>query len=611
MIIFNKSLNKDEISKLVLFDNEMLLNPELDEFICYSTLSLLLKGIQKFNIFDSIIRKILSDKKIISGVFHIYSQGDAVLQRICVRILSYLLPYIDIETVLIVGMEVGILKQGQCFLDYIIKKIGKKIGCVTCSIDLNNNKIKLNPSSENQYGVIVEYISLLKSLCVHDGPWKILFRNYLINSIEAIPKYLSDLAKLFSLEIEDNYDINEDNNEDNNDKISILYGILSLLDGNIIGMYTGSLATYINNAELKEECIILGPTVVPEFDKKDEELCKLWNKSQYFGDVMMIELKSQPGKILKVPRHQLYSRTTSNVSTEFNELFQNIDIHLITSMIQSIINIDTYDPRPIKEPLLIKEDVVKSFENEHYYYGFSDDENSDDVYIDISFPNADKLTIEFDSRSSFGNNDYIKFYRNINHTEFYGENKYCGTNAKNNFPGVNNNSLLYINSNSTIMCLHKDSNTENKDWGFKFTVKATITTKIMPPEPSYLVYHSLLTHLKMIGLKSFQSMLKTFLWLIPSCLQLSKSLFVSALSPLPLIRDNIIGSSSVILESKHPYENSLDIYVPVYCKGASKLSIIFDPETKTEHGCDYCVFFTDSTHSTLCPGTEESYSGNF
>jgi hypothetical protein len=602
MIIYNKSLNKDEVSKLVLFDNEILINPEFDEFICYSTLTLLLKGIQHFNILncDPVIVKILSDKKIISGVFQIYSQGDTILQRICIRTLTYLLSYIDIETVLQVGVEVGIFTQEECFIDHFVKKIGKKIGSVG-SIDLNNsNNYELNPSNENEFGLIDECISLLKSLCTRDGPWKKLFRQYLINSIIAIPKYLSDIAILSSLEIENKLDDRGKNNE----KISILYGILSILDRNLVGMYIGSLGTYINNAELKEECIILGPTVVPEYDKKDKELCKLWNKLQYFGDIMMIELKSQPGKILKVPRYQLYARTSLKNSTEFNELLQNIDINLITNMIQSIINIDTYDPRPVQEPLLIKEDIIKSFENEHSY-----DDSADDVYIDISFLDTDKLTIEFDSRSSFDSKgDYIRFYKNVIHTEYYGENKYFGKNSNNNFPGVNNNSILNINSNSAIMYFHSDSNTA---WGYKFTVKATITTTIKPPEPTYLVYHSLLTHLKMEGLKTFQSMLKSYQWILPSCLHLSKSLFSSALCPVPLISANVHRSSPVILESSHPYENYLDQFFPVYCKGAEKLSISFDPQTKTEHGCDYCNFYTDSSHSTLCPGTEENYTGNY
>jgi hypothetical protein len=53
----------------------------------------------------------------------------------------------------------------------------------------------------------------------------------------------------------------------------------------------------------------------------------------------------------------------------------------------------------------------------------------------------------------------------------------------------------------------------------------------------------------------------------------------------------------------------LDTYIPVVVPGAKRLSITFDPETRTENNCDYLVFYTDDTHSDRVSGTEQNYTG--
>jgi hypothetical protein len=47
----------------------------------------------------------------------------------------------------------------------------------------------------------------------------------------------------------------------------------------------------------------------------------------------------------------------------------------------------------------------------------------------------------------------------------------------------------------------------------------------------------------------------------------------------------------------------------VNCPGAVRLSISFDPESRTENNCDYLVFYTDDSHSTRVPGSENQYTG--
>lgn len=58
------------------------------------------------------------------------------------------------------------------------------------------------------------------------------------------------------------------------------------------------------------------------------------------------------------------------------------------------------------------------------------------------------------------------------------------------------------------------------------------------------------------------------------------------------------------LESEHPYQSNMDQYVEVHITGATKCTISFSPESRTEHGCDYLKFFTLDRSSTFHPEIE-------
>jgi hypothetical protein len=45
----------------------------------------------------------------------------------------------------------------------------------------------------------------------------------------------------------------------------------------------------------------------------------------------------------------------------------------------------------------------------------------------------------------------------------------------------------------------------------------------------------------------------------------------------------------LVFESKHNYDDGSDIYTPVSIPGALKLTISFDPRTRTERGCGMCA----------------------
>jgi hypothetical protein len=46
-----------------------------------------------------------------------------------------------------------------------------------------------------------------------------------------------------------------------------------------------------------------------------------------------------------------------------------------------------------------------------------------------------------------------------------------------------------------------------------------------------------------------------------------------------------------VYESAHPYENNVNFEETIRFPGATKLQIVFDPQTKTESGCDVVRFY--------------------
>lgn len=61
-----------------------------------------------------------------------------------------------------------------------------------------------------------------------------------------------------------------------------------------------------------------------------------------------------------------------------------------------------------------------------------------------------------------------------------------------------------------------------------------------------------------------------------------------------------------VFESAHPYENNANLEECIQIKGATSLNIVFDPETKTESGCDNLRFYNGPNRT----GQIVEYSGS-
>ena len=93
--------------------------------------------------------------------------------------------------------------------------------------------------------------------------------------------------------------------------------------------------------------------------------------------------------------------------------------------------------------------------------------NNANEFSTVNIPNAVSYTIIFDERSSTEPiHDFIKFYRDDAHVEYYGVNKYFGGLASSpcNWPGVNGRPPLVIDASKFIV--HFKSNGTTNDWGF-------------------------------------------------------------------------------------------------------------------------------------------------
>ncbi|EQC27181.1 hypothetical protein SDRG_14984 [Saprolegnia diclina VS20] len=225
-----------------------------------------------------------------------------------------------------------------------------------------------------------------------------------------------------------------------------------------------------------------------------------------------------------------------------------------------------------------KTEVVES---EHPY------PHSADMTFAVDFATADAVTIVFDPKSSTELDcDYVQF-RARDGSRVYGHDKYSGA----HFPGVGMLPPLVIPASSFDVLFHSDSN--NNDWGFRFTATAMIEREELPPEVPPTPAFGAWCDLRARCLKVLQRYTpSSFLPSLPP--QLLADVASIAISPFDG-RPTAAMPKSQVFESKHPYANSISEYMAVTFKGASELTITFDGQSRTEDGCDYVVFFKDKT----------------
>lgn len=67
------------------------------------------------------------------------------------------------------------------------------------------------------------------------------------------------------------------------------------------------------------------------------------------------------------------------------------------------------------------------------------------------------------------------------------------------------------------------------------------------------------------------------------------------------------GELGEVVESKHPYDDNMNVRHEVDWTGVAAIEVAFDERSATESGCDFLQFL--STYGSVVPGTAEKYSG--
>lgn len=113
---------------------------------------------------------------------------------------------------------------------------------------------------------------------------------------------------------------------------------------------------------------------------------------------------------------------------------------------------------------------VETWESAHEY------DNNLHSTTELRIPGAIRMVITFDPKTRTENNyDYVTFYKDQAQTEYYGNEKYSGRDSDQNWPGLDNNPPLIIDSDHCFVLFHTDNS--NTDWGFKLTAVGEILEK--------------------------------------------------------------------------------------------------------------------------------------
>ena len=163
-------------------------------------------------------------------------------------------------------------------------------------------------------------------------------------------------------------------------------------------------------------------------------------------------------------------------------------------------------------------------------------------------------------------------------------------------PGLDGNESLTIDAESCVLYFHSDSS--QCEWGYKFKATAYCRSVEEPPSLPPLLQLSLLSSLKLAGLRAFNNLLKdNSKDIVSSCIPIMPSLILSSNHLIPKIGATTSIMKPLVIESPHPYPNSQDIYQTVSIKGAKTLLVSFDEMSAMENGCDYVRFYCDDTHT--------------
>jgi hypothetical protein len=118
-----------------------------------------------------------------------------------------------------------------------------------------------------------------------------------------------------------------------------------------------------------------------------------------------------------------------------------------------------------------------------------------------------------------------------------------------------------------------------------------------PPETPVTFAHAALLTVHLMGVRALHALMEGGSSLIkPAAGALTEQLVKTALK-LQTGKKEKPRVVPLMIETTHPYNNNEDRTEIIHFPGASKLTIVFDEQSKTEDGCDWVKFFLDDAQT--------------
>jgi len=447
-----------------------------------------------------------------------------------------------------------------------------------------------NPTTELRLGALEAQsladskVKLLRSLAVAPS-WSDTVLGLLGSSIQSHDQVLAFWNKIQDTELQDSASaLSFLSKSPELETFLQLSGALTLLSGNFENLRIGAPALYRSEpGSMPEECTIVAFTAPPsDFSGQDKEkLSKTW-KDIEFGEAVLVTISSDAGKVQCVPFTQL-APTSVSLSTAFLDNIMN-QLWLMEAWLKSLVELTVTDPRPKYLPKTTTTDVELVFESSHPYA-----DNTDKTET-VEIPGAESITLTFDPQCKTENNcDYVRILKKGS-DETYGPD-FTGSDDGMNWPGFGGRDPLVIPSDSCRILFHSDGS--NNNWGYKVTVTGRATVNEEPPVLPVLLSNVAKSLLRTQAIRVVNTFLSASEKFVPLLSTFAPALMKASLESLPEPACGPSAPKKLTFESKHPYDNGMNYGEEVCIKGAKKLLISFDPQSKTE-SCDYLIFYKES-----------------
>jgi hypothetical protein len=594
MGIFPRSLSGAEVMALKVATERVgsANAPRLDETLCLNLISMLHRSCVMPG---APVSAALSCPAVVLSALKMVARGPHLVAVSALRFCGTLLPTTEPDVVDVQANKAGLCELAPgCFIDYLLVALGSTFNSWQRFLPPDSRPTTMTQCGAASFGVGWECVLLFHSL-LSSPRWSTLIMERIANVMEkTIPTTLEALLSISRQEAaKPTGDLGKFIHIPARD-LNMSFGVLGILCGAPDGLNVGAKArcSVGEGDGILEECTVLSPTYPATTDDPLKTL-----EPKTFGNAMVLVLDSQPMEYLVVDRRNIFpvNRSVNEVVEGFLKAEEGRLQALFTLFVRS----DCSDHRPVLKPKVVESDKKIVVESKHPY---APNLNN---FEEVCLKGAKALRIEFDPQCrTVNDDDFLRFYKDSTHVEHYGESKYYGKDSSQNW--LRDKPPLVINADKFVLHFHSSINPSPKDWGYKLTVSGHCVEKTAPPMLPPLIHLAVASDLKAYALKSLDFLLRNCAWFIKPVVPLIRDLAFSAMTPSPQFDVSAGSSKPLLIESPHPYENSANSYVPYCIKGAKRLIISFDPQTRTESGCDYLKFYKDSSQSEVWG---EQYTG--